>query len=172
MRYLLIAAALTASTPALSNSFNIEAGLGIPYGILGANANYAVGDNIEVFGGLGIALGSTETNGDVKFHTGTGYALGGRYYVTEHIRLVAAYGTIGGTIVRQNTSSSDAVFETVAGAVAGLGYYTSKERGFSIDVLYVDTTALDDKADELKNDGFFIEDADTRNIKLSFGYRF
>ena len=168
---LLLIALTGLSSPAFSNNLNFEVGYGLPTGHFGGNANFDIGNNIELFAGLGLAVGKANINDTDKYAAEPAFALGARYYVTPHIRLMAGYGTIGGILTKENSAATNLDMETVKGRYIGAGYYVSRNKGFVADIMYVDTSDFDDEIINIEKRAF-VHDSDNDTIKFSVGYRF
>lgn len=176
---LLLSGLIAGSVPAFSADLKFALGLGAPYGILGGNLNVGVAEKAEVFAGLGMALAAVDNGSTTDIVTGSGpsYAVGGRYYLTGNVRLTAGYGIVGGIVTGTSSSvfgTSNLEMEEVAGAFAGIGFKLGGKNnsGIGIDLLYIDTSKMEDKANELELQGFNIEKQSDSNIKLAIGYRF
>jgi len=162
---------LSTTTTVFAEDIKFEMGLGVPYGMFGGNASVSLFDNTEVFAGLGVALGAVDTGYKKEIATGLGYSAGGRFYVNDNIRLTAGYGVIGGVVTG---TASNLNLEEVVDAFAGIGYKSgSKNQGFSFDVLYLSSSNIEDKAEELGAKGYKVSGKeDISNIKIALGYRF
>ncbi|MCF6205208.1 MAG: hypothetical protein L3J59_16350 [Methylococcaceae bacterium] len=171
---LLVSATTVAFLPAQAENLKVEAGMGLQFGGIGANANFDVGNRVELFAGLGLAPGQEEVYGDEEYAFDLGYSLGAKYYVTNHIRLTGGYGTVGTINTKDSEWSDDIDVETVKGKFIGLGYYTSRHKGFVADVFIVENKDnFYDKIQDLEqNDGKWLETVNDQQVKLSVGYRF
>ena len=178
---LFISAATVAFLPAYatysnnaSSNIKVEAGLGLQFGGIGANANFDVGNRVELFAGLGFTPGYEEVQGDDEYAFDLGYTLGAKYYVTNHIRLTAGYGTVGAINTKDDEWSDDIDVETVKGKFLGLGYYSSRHKGLVADVFIIENQDnFYDKIQELEQDeDKYLETVSDQQIKLSIGYRF
>jgi hypothetical protein len=122
-------------------------GLGIPYGVLGAN--YEIGLNEYVAGtvGLGLAI------------EGLGWFAGGRLYYPAsdkfRARLTAGYGVTG--IV--TGFGSDTLTGFAGGP--GLDWRYGEKWSFQADVLFITTEDVPENADELGGGG---------NVKIALGF--
>ena len=168
---LLLIAVTGLSSPAFSNNAKFELGYGLPTGHFGGNANFDVGNNVELFAGLGVAVGKANINNTDKYAMAPAFALGARYYVAPHIRLMVGYGTIGGLLTKDNSSATNLDMETIKGRYLGAGYIASRNKGFTADIMYVDTSKFDEKITEIEERAF-VQDSDNDTIKFSVGYRF
>ncbi len=144
-------------------SFDFGAGLGIPYGVLGANIEYYPIDNLSVSAGLG-----TTILADV------GYDLGLQYYFTTEgswtPRLSIHYGTNG---ILESISSEDN--ESFEGVSIGAGVKKLWSRhGLALDIFYIVSSDLFDRKDELEEEGFSVESEGfgSDRIKIGVGYVF
>ncbi len=168
---LLLIALAGLSSPAFSKNLNFEAGYGLPYGHFGGNANFDVGNNVELFAGLGLAIGKANINNTDKYAAAPAFSLGARYYVAPHIRLMVGYGTIGGLLTKDASWATNLDMETIKGRYIGAGYMTSRNKGLVADIMYVDTSNFDEKISEIETRAF-VQDSDNDTIKFSVGYRF
>ncbi|MCF6205204.1 MAG: hypothetical protein L3J59_16330 [Methylococcaceae bacterium] len=173
----ILLASILSTTTLYAQDVKFEMGLGVPYGILGGNASIETSESTELFAGMGLALGAVDTGMKTEVATGLGYSAGGRFYINESIRLTAGYGIVGGIVTGKRSgfgTISDVELETLPGAFAGIGYKSgSKSQGFSIDIMYLDSSKLEEKAKELGAKGYRLEtNEDISNIKLALGYRF
>ena len=171
---LLISATTAAFLPAYAENMKIEAGLGLQFGGIGASANFDVGNRVELFAGLGVTPGNEEVNGDDEYAFDLGYTLGAKYYVTNHIRLTAGYGTVGSINTKDDEFSDDIDVATVKGKFIGLGYYSSRYKGLVADVFLIENkdNFYDEIQDLEQNKDKYLETVNDQQIKLSIGYRF
>ena len=160
---LIMAGLLFASTAFASDikfsDIKFEVGMGVNYGgVVGLTANMEVAPKTEAFAGLG-------------FFGAIGYVIGGRYYINDNVRLVANYGT-NGYVVRQLVTFGITETETCEGINIGAEYVWKS--GWSAGLMYIVTSDMDDKIEELKAQGYIIEKPflSDMKIKLTFGYRF
>ena len=147
----------------------IGAGLGVPYGILGANAEYEVGKNLYISGGIGTTI-----------LAGTGYSIGLRYYLKEagnswRPRLSAFYGT--NSVLDVVAFGGDDFQEQYSGLALGIGQkWLLGERhrqGIDLDLMFLATRGdFDDDADMLEEMGYEVDDIGAGKIKFSVGYRY
>ena len=168
---LLLIAVTALSSPAFSNNVKFELGYGLPTGHFGGNANFDVGNNVELFAGLGAAIGKANINNADKYAAAPAFSLGARYYVAPHIRLLVGYGTIGGMLTKDASWATNLDIETIKGRYLGVGYMTSRNKGLVADIMYVDTSKFDEKITEIEERAF-VQDSDNDTIKFSVGYRF
>ncbi len=168
---LMIIALTGLSSPAFSNNVKFELGYGLPNGHFGGNANFDVGNNVELFAGLGAAIGKANINNTDKYAAAPAFSLGARYYVAPHIRLMAGYGTIGGLLTKDSSYATNLDMETLKGRYLGAGYFVSRNKGLVADIMYVDTSKFDEKITEIEERAF-VQDSDNDTIKFSVGYRF
>jgi len=168
----LLSGLLALTAPAFSNNVNFELGLGAPYGGIGGNANFDVGNNIELFAGLGFISGSDIYDDEFHVASDLGYSAGARYYVTPNVRLMAGYGAVGGILNKQGESSHDLDMEAVKGGFFGAGYISNKNKGFTADLVFIDNSEFSDEVSDIQNNGRYIEDKDDNEVKIAIGYRF
>ncbi|WP_221796904.1 hypothetical protein [Oceanobacter mangrovi] len=161
-----IAAALLSST-ANAENLAIGIGAGIPYGgITGANISYQVADHVDALGALGLSL------------DGLAWEVGGRAYLSaaqekhKDWRLTAVYGT--NAVIETKVCSwwdCESEYESFNGLTLGVGWGTrAGYRGWNFDLLYIVTTGADDRADELRDEGYEV-DKQSNGLALSFGYQ-
>ena len=132
------------------NAYSYEVGVGVNYGgIVGVTTNHEINPNTELFGGIGVGIGSA------------GFVLGGKYYINDSVRLIANYGTNAFVEV------SPGEWESYKGINLGVGYVGSKRDGWSVDLMYIERS----DADDVIAGGNYICYS-CGNIKVSFGYRF
>ncbi|MBL7960393.1 hypothetical protein JNL27_09160 [bacterium] len=129
-------------------------GLGIPYGILGINGEFAVWNNFSITGGVGTTI-----------LAGVGYNVGGKYYFrnvgnTWRPRISAYYGTNAVAVVIGGNSDDDRTF---SGITFGIGqqwmWGKNKSHGIDLDILYIASSKVFDRTDE------------NGRVKFSIGYR-
>ncbi|MDP2549003.1 hypothetical protein [Oceanobacter sp. 4_MG-2023] len=164
---LLIAiAALTATPAVLADDLSFGLGLGTPYGgSLGTNLSYQLHDHIDTLAALGL-------NQD-----GAGWEVGARVYPSTAFsnhrdwRLTVLYGT--NTVQEISTCNGyycKSDYESFNGLTLGIGWGTrAGYQGWGIDLLYITSSAADDRIDELQNRGYYLDD--TPRIDLSSGYQ-
>ena len=174
LKILLSSAITIAFLPAYANNMKVEAGIGLQFSGIGANANFDVGNRVELFAGLGLAPGHEKISGDNEVAFDLGYSLGAKYYITNHIRVTGGYGTVGAINTKDDKWSDDIDVETVNGKFIGLGYYTSRNKGFVADVFLVETKDnFYDKIQDLEQkEDKWLETVNDQQVKLSVGYRF
>lgn len=168
----LLSGLLALTAPAFSNNVNFELGIGAPYGGIGGNANFDVGNNVELFAGLGFISGSDIYNDEFHVASDLGYSVGARYYASPNIRLMAGYGAVGGVLTKQYESSDDLDMEAVKGGFVGAGYISNKHKGFTADLIFIDNGRFSDKVNDIRNNGEYVEDKDDNEVKVAIGYRF
>lgn len=150
----------TSETPEFDkNSWGL--GFGIPYGVLGANIDVNVVDNLNLSFGLGTTV-----------IAGVGYNFGFKYFFTSventmRPRILAFYGVNAVSSIGDDT-------ETYTGLSIGAGlqwmWGESKSSGMDVDIIYVATTGYD--VDELEDRyGGMYEIEEIGKVKLSIGYR-
>ncbi len=135
------------------NSFGL--GLGVPYGVLGANLDVNVAPNLNLSAGIGTTV-----------LAGIGYSFGLKYFFmpierTFRPRISAYYGV--NTVVEYIGGGDN---ESYVGINLGIGtqwmWGKTKSNGLDLDIIYIATTGLD--AEEMG-----IEEPS--KVKLSIGYR-
>lgn len=152
-----------------SSKGSLGAGLGVPYGILGANAEYEVAQQLCVSGGIGTTI-----------LAGTGYSFGLRYYLNEagnswRPRLSAFYGT--NAMIEVIELSGEDFQEQYSGLTLGIGQkWLLGERhrhGIDLDLMFLATRGdFDHDMDVLEEQGYQLDDIGTGQVKLSAGYRY
>lgn len=148
-------------------------GLGIPYGIYGANLDINVVHNLDLSLGGGLA----------SIGLDPAYNLGLRYSFISwkdpsslnRLRLSAYYGINSMLWVYQiSYYGSSEERKTYEGFSFGIGMQQligkTKTYGFDFDIFYLETNRLDRDIEKLRNEGYDVEK--TRNVKISFGFRF
>ncbi len=162
----------------LSANPKVELTMTLPHNAVAATANFDVGNNVELFAGLGGTIYSEKmANGDREYAADSTYSLGAKYYVGQHIRLTAGYGVIGNIISKESYYSDDIDMNVVNGKYIGIGYFSTRNRGIVADLNLVDVNAIDDRSSELcnidDNDcSEYIAEENDNLITLSIGYRF
>ena len=129
------------------SKLSISTGLGIPYGILGANLNYRSSDAAEYFAGIG----------------SWGPSFGVRFFPSEQTPTFHASLFYGPNVFVTTCYSCDDIEEGYSGLNASLGVSPEAgQDGWEFDVILILTSAA------YEEDYYEEEDS---NIKLSFGYR-
>jgi hypothetical protein len=155
---------------------SIGLGLGIPYGMYGANMDYFVNPHVALTAGFG----TTEA-------AGAGYAIGSRYYFvgpdkTFRPRLTALAGINGSLkkdVLRKDAKNRDSandivsIEETYPGASLGLGalitWGSRRSQGIDLDVYYIASSGVYSRISELNDKGYNIKRPG--RINISFGFR-
>lgn len=149
----------------ISKTGSLGVGLGMPYGILGINGEYVIYNNVALTAGVGTTMG---------IEAGIGYNIGIKYYLkdigkTWRPRISAYYGTNG---FIELDFSTEEVFN---GLTLGIGqqwmWGDRKRHGLDLDILYIVTSGVYDRIDELENEGYEKIEESGR-VKLSIGYRY
>lgn len=145
------------------NSFGI--GVGIPYGVLGANLDIQTFRNLNFSGGLG--------------HTiigGFAWNLGCKFYFRSpeqkfRPRVSAYYGVNAGTTKDFIFDDAEDDVDLYRGLTVGIGAQwllgRSRTNGLDFDIMFILTTDWDEQ--ELKEQGFDTDNV--KNPKFSIGYR-
>lgn len=153
---------------------SVGGGLGASYGIIGASLDVKLVPNLYASFGLGAA-------GD-----DTGFNLGLRYYLLDSARLwrpriVANYGTNGlistQTCFFRDYNCTDEEYESFEGGSVGFGqtlaFGQSRRHGMEIDILYkTDDGGLEDRVEELEDEGYYVDEDANSKLFFSVGYRF
>lgn len=161
---------LRIQTIPISKTGSLGVGLGIPYGILGVNGEFTIGANVTLTGGVGTTILAV-----------TGYNFGIKYYLKEigntwRPRISAYYGTNGILAVKVlYWSTREDIEEVHNGLTLGIGqqwmWGDTKSHGLDLDFMYIISSGIYDRIDELKSDmGLDIEKPG--RFKLSIGYRY
>jgi len=131
------------------------AGLGIPYGVLGANMNYKINSTFDVTAGLGLGYGA-----GVRVHP-----LGSK----PNFRITAFYGT--NVILAVKKSTGDEELERYQGFNLGIGYGKLSD-GWDVDLVYAFAPqSAKDREKELESQGYRNTGDKVENrVTLSFGY--
>lgn len=141
------------------NSFGV--GLGVPYGVLGANVDVNVLPNLNVSAGVGTTV-----------IAGIGYNAGFKYFISPsenkfRPRVSAYYGINGAAELKGGPSNGK---KTYRGLSIGGGFqwmWGDRTSGLDCDIIYLATSGLD--IDKLKDQGYSV--TDPGKIKISIGYR-
>ncbi len=172
LRHFVITGGLLLSSTALfaqGENFDMGFGIGIPYGIFGVNAEYYPINNLSLSAGLGSTL-----------RAGAGYDIGIQYYFAKKgdnwsPRLSAHYGTNG--ILQTTLSVFGTTFkedyESFEGLSVGVGFKNMMgNSGWTFDILYVVSSGLFDRIDELEAQGFETSSYGPERFWLGFGYTY
>ena len=142
--------------PIMATELSVGVGAGSNYGgIVGIVSNIDVTSDMEAFAGIGYA-------GEI------GYVFGGRYYISDSVRLIANYGT-NSIIDKNNSKYGNYDIEAYEGFNVGVGYVGSKREGWTVDLMYLDTSKAVKELKKTRNSKIA---SNNGNVKLSFGYRF
>ncbi|MCK4427073.1 MAG: hypothetical protein KAW16_01165 [candidate division Zixibacteria bacterium] len=145
------------------NSFGV--GLGIPYGVLGANVDVNIASNFNLSAGVGTTV-----------FAGIGYNIGLKYFFTPVERTfrprVSGYYGVNSVVVKEYIGiAKEDEGETYTGLSLGVGgqwmWGNTKSNGLDFDIIYIATSGLD--VDELRDEGFDVEEPG--KVKISIGYR-
>ncbi|MCK4579467.1 MAG: hypothetical protein KAU50_11815 [Candidatus Marinimicrobia bacterium] len=151
----------------IKSAGSLGVGIGIPYGVIGANAEYGVEKNLSLTAGVG-------TTG----LAGTGYNLGIKYYLkdignTWRPRISAYYGTNGMILV--TVFGGEDIEEAHPGLTVGVGqqwmWGDAKGHGLDLDLMYIVTSGMYDRRDEIEEE-YNTTMEDLGRVKLSIGYRY
>lgn len=143
---------------------SIGVGYGIPYGGLGVNGDIYFGDNLALTVGIG------------SFGYTAGYELGAKYFYgspekTWRPTAVVLYG-INGVLMLEGVTQD--IREAFNGISAGIGsqfmFGKSKHHGFDLGVLYILTSGVFKRMEELEDDGYSF--AKTNRFSYYLGYRY
>jgi hypothetical protein len=144
-------------------------GLGIPYGIFGANIDYAVNETISFSGGIGTSI-----------FAGPAYNFGIKIYLKgvghkSRPRVSAYYGVNATILVIDELTDEFLVEETHHGLSVGIGqqwmWGDRKNKGLDVDLILLASSTYHDRAVEVEEE-YGTTLTETGNIKLSIGYRF
>ncbi len=145
------------------NSFGL--GLGVPYGIFGANLDLNVAPNLNLSGGVGTTV-----------FAGIGYNFGLKYFFTPieqtfRPRISAYYGVNSMVLKEYIGWNKEDEGESYTGISLGIGaqwmWGKTKSNGLDFDIIYLATSGID--VDELRDEGFDVEEPG--KVKISIGYR-
>jgi hypothetical protein len=150
---------------------SIGIGIGVPYGIIGFNGEFAVHPYFSLSGGLGSTI-----------LAGLGYAAGARAYfkpaeskwrprISLHYGVNSLITDIGASGI---TSYDDKKF---SGITLGIGtkamFGHRRKSGFDFEIVYIATTGgLQDELDRLNATGQFLHIDTPSKVRLVVGYRF
>jgi len=136
-------------------------GFGIPYGVLGANVDVNIVDNLNLSFGLGTTV-----------IAGVGYNFGFKYFFTSvensiRPRILAFYGVNAASEIGDDTATYTGL--SLGGGIQWM-WGETKSNGLDIDIIYVATTGYDiDELEEKYGSMYQIEDFG--KVKISIGYR-
>lgn len=158
------------ATP-ISNSENIDqkkgsvgAGIGVAYGVIGINGEYAIHDYVSLSAGVGTTI-----------IAGVGYAVGGRIYAKPlgekwRPRLSAHYGT--NSII--DISGAVEIQKKYNGLAIGAGFLqmfgSSQKTGLDLEVVYLATQGDFQNRAEALEDRYDVT-LKTGRVKILVGYR-
>ena len=159
------------SASPMSNPENIDrkkgsvgAGIGVAYGVIGVNGEYAVHDYVSLSAGVGTTI-----------FAGAGYAVGGRIYAKPlgekwRPRLSVHYGT--NSII--NVTGAVEIQEKYDGVTVGAGFLqmfgSSQKTGLDLEVVYLATQGdFQNRAETLENR--YDVTLKTGRVKILVGYR-
>ncbi len=134
------------------SGFSFGIGMGIPYGIIGANMNYQINETFDVTVGAGLGFGA-----GIRYHPSE---------VNNKLRLMLFYGDNIGFL----HPTTDEI-ETFSGMNFGIGYGSISD-GWDFDLIYaLASDEAIDRVNELESQGYRLTSGDTDDaIKISFGY--
>jgi hypothetical protein len=170
MMVLLMATALqageTQDSPLVNKQHSVGLGFGIPYGVLGTNADFGLHPNLSFSVGMGTTV-----------LAGLGYNFGMKFFLnppTESFRpRLSAYYGVNSMIVTETwghyVGASNG--QSFTGLTLGLGsqwmWGRSRSNGLDFDIMYIATTGAD--FNEMERDGLIA--SQPSRIKISIGYR-
>lgn len=147
---------------------SIGAGFGLPYGVLGFNGDISLFKSLYLTAGIGTGIVITPM-----------YSIGSKLFLRSgnykwRPRVSAYYGSTGMLYVE---GYSETISERFNGLSIGLGQQLTlgitKSFGFDLDLIYIlDDSALENRIQELKNEGYTFETETTGNLKFSIGLRY
>lgn len=149
---------------------SVGAGLGVPYGVLGLNGEYAIADNVNLTAGIGTTI-----------LAGAGYNIGIKYYLKDvgnawRPRISAYYGINGIIIVQYAWSSEPFIEEVHSGLTLGIGtswmWGDAKKHGIDLDIMYIATSGYFERKDELEEKYTNISWEEFGRVKISIGFRY
>jgi len=150
---------------------SVGLGIGVPYGVVGINGEFAVHKYFSLSAGLGSSIFS-----------GLGYAVGARAYLKPaenkwRPRISMHYGVNGVIASQESFGSSSYSGKTFSGLTLGLGtlvmFGERRKYGFDFEVVYLATQGgLQDEIDKMNASGKYSHIDDPSKIKVVIGYRF
>lgn len=154
---------------AYNSKFMVGAGMGLPYGIFGFNADYNVYKEIYLSGGIGSGI-----------YVNPMLNIGCRYYLRsgnyKFRPRVSAYAGHTGIIYVDDQWYLGKVRESVKGVFFGFGYQwlsgIKKSWGMDLDLVFIAVSNLDKRADELRKQGYNFDDPSGSSVKISLGIRY
>ena len=147
------------------DSFNIGAGVGIPYGVVGINADFPIVKNFHFSWGLGTTIMS-----------GIGYNSGIKYYLRSvknswRPRILFNFGTTGILEVSDPSGKRKKKYYSFSLGIGQKGMWgKTKTHGIDLDILYILGSEIFDDIDEYAGKGYAVN-SESRT-KLSVGYRY
>ncbi|HOZ00814.1 MAG TPA: hypothetical protein PLG20_03285 [Candidatus Syntrophosphaera sp.] len=142
-------------------------GYGLPYGGLGLNADVYFIDNLALTAGIG------------SFGYAPGYAVGLKYLFRPYSKtwrpeILLIYG-VNKVLVITDPIAGDKR-ESYSGFSAGLGsqfmFGKSKKHGFDLGIIYVVSSGIFDRIDELEHQGYTIDPVSRISYYLGYRYAF
>lgn len=136
-------------------------GLGIPYGGFGLNLAHTLTDKVDLSLGFGTLFEPAWAAG-VRFYPQPG---------DSGVRLSALYGTNAVlSTVECGGYYCESEYEQFQGFNVGIGWgQRGRSSGWDFDVLLVVTSGIDDRIDELEEQGYEPE-YESSGVEFSFGY--
>jgi hypothetical protein len=145
---------------------SVGVGLGVPYGVIGINGEFALHKYFSLSAGLGTTA-----------FAGVGYAIGARTYmrpaeVMFRPRVSLHYG-VTGLIAAQDSEKA----KKYNGVAVGVGFqemFGAKRRsGFDFEILYMASTGgMQDEIDKMNESGNYSKIETPGRVKILLGYRF
>lgn len=150
-KFYIMAFLLFSSSNAYAGEVSLGAGLGIPYGVLGANINYQIN---EIF--------------DLTAGAGAGFGAGFRVHpMSSKFRITAFYGT---NAFLKTTRWGKEKIENFSGINIGIGYGAVSD-GWDFDLIYAMLSdELKDRVTELQAQGYQLSGDIDNKVAISFGY--
>ncbi|NMD12096.1 MAG: outer membrane beta-barrel protein [Candidatus Cloacimonetes bacterium] len=151
-------------------------GYGLPYGGLGASADYRLLDNLGITAGFGAFAYSTS---DEAYGYSPGYAIGLKYFHGKpdknwHPQLLLLYGLNG--IIYVDQEPEEDIRESFGGFTLGVGsqymFGKSKKHGFDASLLYVLTSGRFKRQEELEDQGYSFGKVSRFTVSLGYRYAF
>lgn len=145
---------------------SVGIGVGVPYGIVGLNGEWAFLKHFSLSGGIGTTV-----------YAGIGYAIGARAYLwpTGEIwrpRISVHYG-VNSTIAEENLFEGEAFAGLTIGAGLLAMFGEKRRHGFDIEFAFFATRGnLENRIEELNNSGNYAPIETPGRFGVVIGYRF
>lgn len=157
---------LPGAAPDAPSRGSVGVGLGIPYGVLGINADVALMDHVSLSAGVGTTM-----------FAGVGYSAGAKLFFLPpekrwRPRIAAFYGTNSIVVVEGSVSIKEKFNGLTVGAGVQRTFGTRGKHGLDLDLMVIATSGgMKDELERIEMQyGMTIEEPSP--VKISIGYRY